>query len=108
VPCARRDDSRDAVAALNSAFGHKGLGEYTAQCLWEPLERSDLGPGHLFGPPEAGQHGPAVHENGAAAAVALWGAPVLGRGNAALLTQHLEEVHSLFEGHGRLATVQLE
>ena len=102
------DDAGNAEAALHGAFEHERLAQHAACLLGKPFERRDGMAGHLFRLAQAGQRRRAVDENQTAAAHPFRSAPVLRGHDAALLAQHLEQVHpGLVARLGRFA-VQIE
>ncbi len=80
---------------LSPARGHLGV---------EPVEGGDRAAGHASGRGDAGHPGLAVDQHRAAAALALGAAAVLGRANAQVLAQDVEQAHAAV-GHLHLPTV---
>ena len=92
------DDARDAEAALHAALEDERFADDAPRLLGQAFERDDVVAVHLLRLPQAGQRGPAVDHHEAAAAGAFGRAAVLGRDDAALLAQDLEQVHSRLVG----------
>ena len=101
-------DPGGAIAALDRAFLDERVGENLSLRRRDPVQGHDRTAGDLMRLLEAGKGGPTVHQHRAAAADPLRRAAILGRGDAALLPQHLEEVHPLVVGNGRLTAVEGE
>ena len=87
----REQHPRRAVAALRRAlFGERGLQRMQLRALREPFDRRHVRQADLLRQHEAGEHLPAVDEDGARAALAELAA-VLRPGEAQLLTKDLEQ-----------------
>jgi hypothetical protein len=98
------DDARDAEAALHAAFEHERVGDDPAGLVRNAVERHDLMPVHLLRLAQARERRASVDHHQTAAAGAFRGAAVLGRGDAAFLPQHLQQVHAgLIGGFGRVS-----
>ena len=69
----------------------QGRGPATRHLGAEPVERGDRAAGHPAGRGHARHPGCAVDQHGAAAALTLGAAPVLGRAHAEVLAQHVEQ-----------------
>ena len=88
------DDPRYTETALHPAFEDERFPDDAARLFRHAFERDNVVPLHLFRLPQARQRRPAVDHHEAAAAGPLGSASVLGADNAALLAQHLEQVHA--------------
>src|SRR3954451_23747101 len=98
-------DARRAVAALGGAeVGEGGLEGMELIAELHPLDGLDRLAGHLGGEHQTGEHGPAVHQHRAGAALAELAA-VLCAGQRALLAQHLEQRVMGGEDHGAILAV---
>src|SRR5882724_13434816 len=85
------EDARRAVPALGRPQLREGLLQRVKPAVFgHALHRLDLASLTLHGQRQAGQHGIAVHQHGARAALAQLAA-VLGAGEVQLLAEHLEE-----------------
>ena len=102
------DDARDAEATLDAALEDEGVAHPLAYVLGQAFERHDRAPFGLLRFSQARQGRRAVDQHEAAAAGAFRGAPVLGRDDAALLAQDLEQIHPGLVGGGGLFPVQRE
>ena len=83
----------NAEAALDAALEDEGIAHPLADVLGQSFEGDDVVAVGLLGLAQTGERGRAVDHDEAAAAGAFGRAPVLGRDDAALLAQHLEQVH---------------
>ena len=81
----------DAEAALHAAAADERLGDLLAMLFVEAFERGDRFALGLLGLERAGEHRFAVHQHRAAAALGLRLAAVLGRGDAELVAEHVEQ-----------------
>src|SRR3954469_8330745 len=98
-------DARRAVAALGGAeVGEGGLEGMELVAELHPLDRLDRFAARLGGEHQTGEHGTAVHQHRAGAALAELAA-VLGAGQRALLAQHLEQRVVGGEDHGAILAV---
>ena len=86
------DDAGRAEAALQRPGGGECAGQAVALGRLDALERGDRPARHPVEPQLAGDHGLAVDEHGAAAALSRRRAAVLGAGDVELLPQRREQV----------------
>ena len=100
------EDARRAVAALGRAQLREGLLQRVQlAAIGHPLHRLDLAALALDGQGQAGQHGLAVHQHRAGAALPQLAA-VLGAREVEVLAQHLEE--GLVDGDQNLALLTVD
>ncbi len=102
------DDARDTVTALNGTLANKSLGEHPPLLLWNALEGHNLPPFHLRGLSQASQHRVPVHQHRATTTSSLRGTAVLRRRDAAILPQHLQQMHPRLEARGGFSAIQGE
>ena len=111
-PIEQRNDSRGdsgrAIAALESSLTNEGLRQDAALAFRQALEGGDRLTLHGLRLPKTAQDGPTFHHHRAAPTCALRGATVLGRRHAALVPQHIEQVHPLLVRDASGLAVQLE
>jgi hypothetical protein len=89
-------DAGNAEAALHAAFEHERFRQDAAHVAGHALERDHAAPGHLLRLAQAGERRRAVDLHETAAAGPFGRTAVLRRQHAALLAQHLEQVHARF------------
>jgi len=83
--------SRRAEAALDGAASNEAIGDLLAVDLGETFERGDAFAGDLRGFDRAGEAGLVVDEDGAGAALTLGLTASLGRGDAEVVAQGVEQ-----------------
>ncbi len=101
-------DARRAKTALDAALQHKSLAQDAPHLLRNTLERRDFVPVQLFGFTQAGEHWPPVNQHQAAAAGPFGSASILGRNDATLLPEELQDVHPRLVGNGDLLSIEDE
>ena len=102
------DDAGNAEAALDAALEDERVAHPLADVFRQPFERDHVAALGLLGFSQAGEGRRAVDHDEAAAAGAFGRASVLRRDDAALLAQHLEQVHAGLVRGGGLFPVQSE
>ena len=111
--CSTSDAARTTIPGMQKPhctppFEHERVAQHPAHILWKPFQGNDFAASHLLRLAQAGHGRAPVHHHRAAAAGAFRGAAVLRGCDAALLAQHVEEVHPrLVRDLGRL-TIQME
>ena len=95
-PLGLHHDPRRAEPALAGARRDERVGPGGPRLIRQPFERDHLAAGDALGVAGAGDHGPAVHEDGARPAGALGGAAVLHRAQPETLPEQLQEARPGF------------
>jgi hypothetical protein len=88
------NDSRNAEAALDATLEREGFTQHLPHLFRKALKRHYVVAFHLFWFAQARQDRLTIHQDRAAAAGALWSAPILGGNDAALLAQDIEKLHA--------------